>query len=308
VITKLELEGFQAYKNSVITFEKGINIIIGDSNAGKSSIARAINFVVNNISNENIINYDCEEVKVKLHIENNTIEKVKSKKDNYYVINNDSDNKLDKVGQTVPEIVKELTNFTDINIQTQFEKFFLLQDSAGDVMKKLNQYINLSLVDESIKKIKNKVNEKNREILFEEREVEKLKIEVKKYNNLEEFESKLLEVENKESELDKLKIDNDVILNLLHEFYLLDKELFKYKDIEENKILVKKLKEKIKEYNDLKDVFNILFSLSNDLQMINKSSNDFYYLIENLKEEKNNLLPDDFICPFNKICKIKDLK
>ena len=47
-ITKVILENFQSHKHTEIDFDDGLNIIIGESNNGKSSILRAIMWVIDN--------------------------------------------------------------------------------------------------------------------------------------------------------------------------------------------------------------------------------------------------------------------
>ncbi|KZX09974.1 AAA family ATPase [Methanobrevibacter curvatus] len=64
IFTRLELKNFKSHKSSVIDFSNGINIILGENGAGKSSIFEAISFAlfkqhdgkINNLINSNISN------------------------------------------------------------------------------------------------------------------------------------------------------------------------------------------------------------------------------------------------------------
>ena len=47
-ITKVELENFQSHKNSVIEFDRGLNVILGNSDSGKTAIIRAIKWAIYN--------------------------------------------------------------------------------------------------------------------------------------------------------------------------------------------------------------------------------------------------------------------
>lgn len=47
-ITKVILENFQSHEHTVIDFDDGLNIIVGESNNGKTSILRAIMWVIDN--------------------------------------------------------------------------------------------------------------------------------------------------------------------------------------------------------------------------------------------------------------------
>ncbi len=44
-LTEIKLENFQDHKDSTISLTNGINLIVGSSDAGKSAILRAVNFV-----------------------------------------------------------------------------------------------------------------------------------------------------------------------------------------------------------------------------------------------------------------------
>ncbi|KZX17507.1 putative DNA double-strand break repair Rad50 ATPase [Methanobrevibacter cuticularis] len=46
IFTKLKLKNFKSYSNAIIDFETGINIIVGENGAGKSTILEAISFVL----------------------------------------------------------------------------------------------------------------------------------------------------------------------------------------------------------------------------------------------------------------------
>jgi hypothetical protein len=53
----------------------------------------------------------------------------------------------------VPEEVRSVTGMGMINFQGQHDRFFLLQDSPGEVARKLNEIVGLSVIDEAIKKV-----------------------------------------------------------------------------------------------------------------------------------------------------------
>lgn len=47
-VKSIDIENFQSHENTHIDFDMGLNIIIGESNNGKSSILRAMDWVVDN--------------------------------------------------------------------------------------------------------------------------------------------------------------------------------------------------------------------------------------------------------------------
>ena len=46
IFTKLKLNNFKSHKNTVIEFDKGITVIVGENGAGKSTIFEAISFAL----------------------------------------------------------------------------------------------------------------------------------------------------------------------------------------------------------------------------------------------------------------------
>jgi exonuclease SbcC len=46
IINKLKLKNFKSYSNTIVDFQKGINLIVGENGAGKSSILEAISFAL----------------------------------------------------------------------------------------------------------------------------------------------------------------------------------------------------------------------------------------------------------------------
>ena len=275
MIKSIRLQNFQSHQDSILEFTNGINIISGSSNNGKSSIIKAINWIISNEpKGTDIITYNEKECRVKLEIDDNIIEKIKSDKENKFIIN---DIELKSVGQSIPEEINNL-NFNELNLQMQFDKFFLLQDSPGEVARILNRIINLSIIDESIKKIKSKVNKKKNDIDYLEEDINTIKIKLDKYNNLEEIEDIIIKCENLEKEKESIKekiFDLDELKNNINKNNL---ELKKYKNIDKQKVLLKKLK--LLKLN-FEEINNKIFKLNN----IKK---DYINNIEELESYKYN--------------------
>ena len=47
-LKRVRLENFQSHKNSIIDFDRGLNVIVGPSDSGKSAIIRAIKWALYN--------------------------------------------------------------------------------------------------------------------------------------------------------------------------------------------------------------------------------------------------------------------
>ena len=46
IFTRLKLNNFKSHEHSVISFDKGISVIVGENGAGKSTILEAISFAL----------------------------------------------------------------------------------------------------------------------------------------------------------------------------------------------------------------------------------------------------------------------
>ena len=153
MIKSVELFNFQSHKHTLVEFDKGINIISGTSDSGKSALMRAIRYVTQNApSGLSVISWwafngkkQKEDCRVILTLEDGTtVERVRGSI-NAYIINRELP--LEAVGTTVPEQVQKLLNFSEINIQRQLDAPFLLSDSPGDVARFLNKIVNMEEAD-----------------------------------------------------------------------------------------------------------------------------------------------------------------
>ena len=188
MLKSIELKGFENTLNSKLEFVEGINVITGVTNSGKSSVVKAIQWLVENEPSGDGFLYNKEIIPCQVigEFDNDIIEKYKDEKEHFYKINNKD--VYTALRQNVPEQIKEITKFSEMNIQSQFDKFFLLQDTSGEVARKLNSIINLSVMDNSIKKVKSKVYQKSKDIEYLENETIKLKDDLKKYDWLDNVE------------------------------------------------------------------------------------------------------------------------
>lgn len=283
MIKSIKLHNFQTHIDSLLEFENGINVISGSSNNGKSAIIKALNWVLNGEpSGNDIINYDKKECSVKLEINNNIIEKVKSEKVNKYIINAVE---LNAVGQTVPIEINDLTNFNGLNLQMQFDKFFLLQDSPGEVVRKLNKIIDLEIIDRTIKKAKSKISDKKRYIDNLELDILDLKKKIKKYDNLDNFENLILKTEDLENKKNIYIEENNKLKQIEIELQNYANEAKKYQNIEKKRICVNKLKKKINSYE----------LLNNKLKRIALLKQEYDNNLNELENYKNNNIKKEII-------------
>src|SRR5437868_1166338 len=119
MLRALQLKGFQSHKLSRLEFVPGVNILIGDTNSGKSSIIRALYWLVNNRpSGQSFING--KECSVSIETDKGSVTRCRLPFNGYLV----NDTKFTAIGTSVPSEVVEILNLSDINFQLQLAPHF----------------------------------------------------------------------------------------------------------------------------------------------------------------------------------------
>ena len=155
MITKIEIKNFQSHKNTVLEFDKGVNVITGESDNGKSAVIRAIRWVVENYpSGTEKINSSWNEdfkesLSVKIYNEKGWVQRIRTKSRNGYTIcKNDCEPvELSAVGRGVPKEVTEFLNLSDVNFQFQLDPPYLLSMTPGAASQYLNEIVHLDSID-----------------------------------------------------------------------------------------------------------------------------------------------------------------
>ncbi len=144
MLQKIEINNFQSHKNSVLEFDKGVNIIVGTSDSGKSSIMRAINKVLRNRPlGDGFCSYWGGKTSILLQTENVEIEWTKSNPDAYRL----NDTEFKAFGTDVPEEIKQELNMDLVNIQNQHDSSFLISKSPGEVAQHFNKIAHLENIN-----------------------------------------------------------------------------------------------------------------------------------------------------------------
>lgn len=160
MIKTLILKNFGKHKHLHIDFSDKINVIIGQTNVGKSTIFKAINLVFNNkpANSKKIYNHKQKEnYMVSVIIKNFRIDRTYNK----YVVTNLDTNESQEYsafGSGVPQPVIDILNLSEINYQKQMSQYYLILDSPGQRTKSLAPIIGLDDSNKIIDNIKTKIN------------------------------------------------------------------------------------------------------------------------------------------------------
>ena len=279
MITKIEIKNFQSHKNTVLDFDKGVNVICGESDNGKSAVIRAIRWVVENYPQgtdkiNSTWNDDFKEpLSVKLYTEKGYVERIRDKKRNGYNIckNGEKEIVFDAIGKGVPKEVTDFLNVSDVNFQFQLDPPYLLSKTPGQASEYLNEIVHLDSID----KIMSIADSDKRQLSSEQKTVEsdikKLEDDLKNYEWVD--------------EADKLCTRTRKLQDMVHECegqvlnlnsYIEQYESLSIVDLSEHNKLIKQIEDiSIPDYSELENSIKsfeecIVVDLSEHNKLINE--------------------------------------
>jgi len=197
MIKNVHIENFQGHKDSFFEFDKGTNVIIGKTDAGKSSIIRAMNWCLfNKPRSDSYIRDTMKWCSVEIEFEGgNVVKRFRSDKENYYILNGE---KFKAFGTEPPIKILQAHNMTDLNLNKQLDSHFLLSQSSSSISQKLNKIANLELIDTALSSINSKIRNNKADSKYAKIEEQKLKQKLEKYEFLPALKKKVAKIEKKE--------------------------------------------------------------------------------------------------------------
>jgi exonuclease SbcC len=213
VIKSLHIQNFQSHKNTKLNLHSGVNVIIGESDTGKSAILRALSWLVRNkVDDKSFRSNWGGKTDVEIRFDDgNEVSRTQDKDNCYYLVNEETgvDEEYKAFRTDIPQDIVEVLNMDVLNMSYQFDPPFLLSDSSGEVAKTLNKIADLTDIDTSISNIRKMVLSNNREITgveFQLEELTKQKEALSFLSDMEKDVDRFEELSDKNSALD-FKID-----------------------------------------------------------------------------------------------------
>ena len=150
-LTKILLENFQAHQHTELELD-AITLITGSSDSGKSSLVRALRWVFFNRAPKGNFMLDRKgTTRVTLTYDTgDVLIRERGPKVNQYQFNGDV---FKAIKADVPAEVSKFHGVTLDNCQWQHPHYFLLDETGGNVAKRLNEVADLSIMDESLKTV-----------------------------------------------------------------------------------------------------------------------------------------------------------
>lgn len=298
MIKKLIVKNLHEHKKLELNFTDGVNVIIGDTGAGKTALIRALYLLFMNQPRnaEPLFQTQYDKKPLEIEVINNLENSIKRVNRKYYINNNP--NPLKAFGSEVPTPVTEIFPFKDINWQEQDDPYFLISKSisSGNAAKILNKVTGMEDQELLIKEIKTQLSENNsnikrliknndeqQKILDNLKGITKLVFKAKQIQNLKQ------KTDDLSAQIIKLnKLLNDIALYKYDptEYQILIRLLNDIKSIEQKQIKSKELKYNI---DWLKNILNQLADTKKHIKNIEICNKLLHFLNSILSKQNSKI-------------------
>jgi DNA repair ATPase RecN len=270
MITDLIIKNYQSHKNTHLKFTKGFNVIAGISHHGKSAISRALKWAVHNTPRgfgfKSHFSTSKDNTSVKIIKDSEIfIQRSRGKALNNYTygtIDGVKNQPLSALNTAVPDEISKLLNMSSINICSQSDRYFLLEESGGKIAKKLNKITGLSDIDVMLTNATKLIDKANADSKYEKGTIQKLNEDIKEFKNVDVMANRIKSLVKTSEEFETLHTRINNLDDLL-------------KNIETTKEDIEEAKKPLKYKKQLKNVKNLI---------------DDYKYVRNRKNVLNNLL------------------
>ncbi len=246
MLKTLTIKNVQGHKNSTLNFHKGLNMIVGPSDQGKSTIVRSLNFVYNNKSNGKAdFRRGMNGMSVTSVFDDCTVVRTQKRGTNNYILNDGEPFKA--FGKRVPEEIERAVNLNEVNWQFQHDSPFLVSQSSGHVARFLNHITGMEAIDSGISSINKYIRDTKDDLEEEQERFKQIKKDLKEYEGLEEAENLIEQWEAIHKKIYGAKADIENLEELKN-------KLSKWTDLSQiNLDRLKKPKKLLKKYDEIKN-------------------------------------------------------
>lgn len=333
-IKKIELKNFQSHKETSIEFDRGLNVILGNSDSGKTAIIRSLKWALyNEPQGDYFIMQGEKDVSVTIYFNTGAIlRRYRSpSKNTYYLKKSDGEEfNFDGFGKNIPkEIIDEISiqkinldnsNNSMINIAEQLEGPFLLNEKTSVRASAIGRLVGVNYIDDALREtIRDDKNLLNNLKSLEIRK-EKLKENLLEFNFIENEEKKLSEIILLRNQIKEKNLKLDYLKNLKETYDFNTKEsekqrqeVNKFKNLGLSFTKFYNLSIKIKSlqnFNNLNNKFkNNEREIAKNTKLFNKFKNlDYIATMSDDLEKKINLFNITYKLNYNYTINYKALK
>lgn len=195
MISELHIQNFQSHKDTTLEFDPGVNVIVGTSDSGKTSIIRALRLVMQNRPSGDAF--------VSKWIKKGTVSRVEMTVDGDIVARQEyptkqyelNDLEFRAFGLSVPEEISEALNMNETNLQGQLDSPFLLSSSPGEVAAHFNKVAHLNQIDTGLQNVQRVIKTLTSDIEYNKQQKQKLTADLEQFSHLQMFEADIEVIE-----------------------------------------------------------------------------------------------------------------
>ena len=255
-LSELRVKAFGLHIDKTVKFTPGLNVIVGESEEGKTTLIRALYLLIENSprGGEKLYQSWLTDNSPSIQLKDDKGNTVKRKKNKYYLNNG---NPLKAFGTSVPEPIRELFNFKEINWQKQHDAHYLLFNTGGSSAKLLNSATGMSDQEVIVDDVKKQLSHSKSEIKRHKKNNEEHLKTTNRLKDIVRYKLKALAIVHLEEEMIELKNKTDRLENLLTQLESIKEIKMKYRaakgynkeinsiiqDLEESKKFGKSIKE-----------------------------------------------------------------
>jgi exonuclease SbcC len=214
MLSHINIKNFQSHKDTELKLSTGVNIVIGASDSGKTAIVRALRWLTwNKPGGDSFRSSWGGDTSVSLTLTNGpTVTRFRNNKENVYEIVGTGDPmEYNAFGSEPPEDVVKLLALSEINVQQQLDRPFLLDSSPGQVAQYLNSVAKLDVIDRAVASIARWARELGATAAALTARKEQLEESLASYTYLPEMERAIEGLENRERERAALWNERDAL-------------------------------------------------------------------------------------------------
>lgn len=214
---KVKIENFQSISKAQIEV-KGLTIITGQNNTGKSALARAVSSVFTNPRGNSFVRIGSPNTSVEIDFEDgNTVKWSKGKNVNEYEVNGKL---IQKVGTDVPEEVYQASLVKSVEIDgkevhpqiaKQFQQVFLIDLPPSTLASALSNVEIIQQLEKASALARSEIKDISTQLKSKNNDLIESKDYLKNFNGLDQVEHILKHIKNLENQI---KMKNDMLSNL----------------------------------------------------------------------------------------------
>jgi len=227
-LTKIVLENFQGFERGEFNLSPNLNILVGVSNVGKSSVARALSLVLYNQWDKSWVRFGSKFCRITLETSTGiVVVREKGDKVNKYTLRlpGSPEQVFESFGTTTPEQVQQALKIHEVQIDTtdklnlnlagQMDALFLLSQTGSYRAKVLGKLSGATYLDHAIRELNKDKRRITAEKDVKDLEVIELKAQVDKYNSLEALSETISALESRLTSLTRSQERVEQIRSLL---------------------------------------------------------------------------------------------